>query len=111
MRDCGIDFDDKNWNKFLENLKEFDDKRKDRRFEFNIKDNELKKRWSNNNITTLDFLNTVFDPKKNGIELINYDGSTKLSDNSEMWTDNKSILIKYSVWDSFVESVIEYYKK
>lgn len=120
---------DTDWNKFVENLIKFDEKRKNDDYwsknvpDFKIQDKykNILEKWKQSKITSLEFLEQILDPNKNNFQLIKFDGSKKYlglisgkffsKSAREIWTDDKSLLIRESEWNNFVEKVIQKYKK
>jgi len=110
---------DKDWNKLKDELVEFDKLRitniqpeisfnkydKPKYYmdmmlhQIDYFDDSLKLKWKNNEISTLELMTVLFNPKTNNIKSLKYDG-TNLPTNREVWTDSKCLLIdKYEIND------------
>ena len=74
-----------------------------------INDKDLCRKYENLEISTLELLNTGFDPKNNNIDLVDYDGSYYGTD-CEVWTDSKSLLVDFRYIKEYIEVLKEYYK-
>jgi len=104
--------DDNDWEKFKIQLERYDEKRSNNYYnndffsenikQFNDDNKDMVEKWKNNNITTLELLDFIFDPKRNEFKLLDYDGSTKLPNLSEIWLDSKSLLIKEHEFPKFI---------
>jgi len=107
---------DKDWSEFVKQLERFDKIRteegglKHDRPNINtfINNNELKIKYKECEISTLDVLNILFNPKE--FEVINYDSSEDLKEKVEMWTDSKSLLIDYQLIHKTLLKARELYK-
>ena len=56
----------------------------------------------------LEFLQDLFNPADNGIQLLNYKqilAGAPIEIRSEMWTSSKCLLIRNSIWEEFLEEL------
>ena len=99
------DIDDKNWDNLVNDLNKFDKNRKIDvilSIKDMIKDDVLSDKWSKKEISTMELLDEIFDPKKNDFSLIDYDG-TNLPSSREVWTDSKCLLVRNDVFFNFLQ--------
>jgi len=100
-----IQLDDKNWDNLLKQLKNFDEKRKVNRKLFTEYVLIPTTKWEKKQQSTLELINEIFNPNANNFIIYKYDGSEKLPNNKEIWTDSHSLLIKYNEWYDFLKNV------
>ena len=119
-------FTDNNWSKFKKELIEYDKLRSgvneilsNPSPHFSVNDNGPEKmilskkimmKWKNNEISTLELLNMLFDPDKNNFKILDYDG-TNLPSNREVWTDSKSLLIEKDYFFTLLIGMQKEYKE
>jgi hypothetical protein len=110
---CGNKINEHEWNILTKQLEEYDRLREsdagldynltllqtidDHNYDFAIKS------WLNKDISTIEFIEMLFNPVSNDFELLNYDGTQHLHD-CEIWTDAKSLLIHYDEIDNFLKN-------